>query len=515
VDNNAPDPGVETSLITMNSTATLLDTAAAGATVPAGSTSWYDRTGAAHSVGFTFTKIADGDGINTGDTWKYTLTGVDQDGVWTGDNENHQDIIIQFNASGSSVESVNGAAGETVTVNLGDGTAAGQDVVLDFSTLAIGVTSAVVQAQNGQSGTPSSTVDFMGDSQRLVTGQGPKTFMLAPIVDRTGTQLVNGASITFTQVGDTNEWTYTIAAPDDSGFTGQVISGGSGSVLFQEDGDLIMNDPLHPVEFQVKFADGTAEGQTLTFTLEDATSTGLKMIRDSDLRKSATDGGPGAGDPQVDAVIYWTDGGKGPTIVSTLEGVSQGAKSYEAGGIILTVNTVTRHDVGMVAYTKTLTYVSATTEDNALQFQTGSDEGEVFRVGIQKLSVDKLFRRDHYQGDEDKYEKLEDYDPAAGGSISVATTLQAQDLIGQIDDALRLVGRSNVKVGAFKNEFDRTLEQQRSNHTQMANAYANINDADMAMEATNQSKRMILIQSATAMVAQANTTSQFVLQLMR
>jgi len=457
-----------------------------------------------------FTKISSGDGVNTGDVWKYSLSGVGQDGVWTGNNTSDQDITIEFDTAGA-VKAVNGTAGSSIEVNLGDGTAEGQNVSLDFSNLTVGVgaSNATMGSTDGIVATPTSTATVQSGT-RLLTGEGPITLPIDSPTDRTGVHTPGGAQITFTQVGDSNTWSYEIKSPSDSGFTGSVISGGSGQVTFQDDGDLVISDPLQPVVFSAKLDDGTAEGQTISFDL-----TNLKMAKGSDLRASATDGGPGTGDPQVDAVIYWTDGGKGPSIVSTLQGVSQEAKKYEAGGIILTVNTVTRHDVGLVAYTKALTYVSATTQDNALQFQTGSDEGEVFRVGIQKMSVEALFRRDHYTGDEDKYEKLPDYDAAAGGSISVATTLQAQDLIGQIDDALRTVGRANVKVGAFKNEFDRTLDQQRSNHTQIANAYANINDADMAMEATNQSKRMILIQSSTAMVAQANTTSQYVLQLMR
>jgi flagellin len=203
--------------------------------------------------------------------------------------------------------------------------------------------------------------------------------------------------------------------------------------------------------------------------------------------------------------------------------VSGSRVRYAAGGIILTVNTVSPYDAGLVGYAKTLTYVSATAEDNALQFQTGSDEGEVFRVGIQKMTVDMLFRRDYYRGEGGTNADGSPFDPGFptpysvgdGGSISIATTLQAQDLIGQIDDALQIAGRANLKVGAFKNEFDRTLDQQRANHTQMQNAFADINDADMAVEATIQSKRNILIQSGTAMVAQANQSSQFILQLLR
>jgi len=51
--------------------------------------------------------------------------------------------------------------------------------------------------------------------------------------------------------------------------------------------------------------------------------------------------------------------------------------------------------------------------------------------------------------------------------------------------------------------------------TSITGALSNLNDADMAKEATNQSKRSILVQSGTAMVAQANSQGQFLLQLLR
>jgi flagellin len=226
---------------------------------------------------------------------------------------------------------------------------------------------------------------------------------------------------------------------------------------------------------------------------------------------------------QVDAQIFWTDGGGAVQLITTLSDVSGGAKTVYTGGVLITVNDVSRYDTGLVAYAKTLTYVSAMAEDNALQFQTGSDEGEVFRVGIEKMTVDHLFRRDYYRGEGGTNADGSVFDPGFptpynvgdGGSISVATTLQAQDLIGQIDDALRIVGRANLKVGAFKNEFDRTLDQQRGNHTQMTGAFVLVNDADMARGATDVTKRTILLQTGMSMVAQANTSSQNILQLLR
>jgi flagellin len=205
----------------------------------------------------------------------------------------------------------------------------------------------------------------------------------------------------------------------------------------------------------------------------------------------------------VDAQVFWTDGGGAVQFVTTLSDVTGGGKTVYTGGVLITVNQVSRHDTGLVAYAKTLKYVSATSQDSALQFQVGSDEGEIFRVGIQALTVSGLFRNDFYRGEDTE------------GSISVATHLQAQDLIGQIDDALSIAGGAQVKVGSFKNALDRTLELQRANHTQMLGAFSNINDADMAIEATDQGKRNILIQSGTAMIAQANASAQFVLQLLR
>jgi flagellin len=105
-----------------------------------------------------------------------------------------------------------------------------------------------------------------------------------------------------------------------------------------------------------------------------------------------------------------------------------------------------------------------------------------------------------------------DYGP---DGISVETALQAQDLIGQVDDALRTVGRANLHVGAFKNSMDRTLDLTRSTHTAIRNAYSIINDADMAMEATLQARRNILLQAGYAMLAQANSMNSLVLQLLR
>jgi len=185
----------------------------------------------------------------------------------------------------------------------------------------------------------------------------------------------------------------------------------------------------------------------------------------------------------------------------TLESVSRGAQTANLGGISFTVNQATALDAGLTAFIKAYTYVSGTTSDDSLQFQVGPDEGMVTRMGIRKMDVQSIFR-----GGNGGY----DYQ-----DIKLDTQLQAQDLIGALDDAINYVSEENLKVGAFQNHMSRTLELARQQQTSITGALSNLNDADMAAEATNQSKRSILVQSGTAMVAQANTQGQFLLQLLR
>ena len=98
---------------------------------------------------------------------------------------------------------------------------------------------------------------------------------------------------------------------------------------------------------------------------------------------------------------------------------------------------------------------------------------------------------------------------------SVATQIQAEDLIAQTDAALTVIGTANLNVGQFSNNIGRTLELQRANDTSITNAESNLMDTNMATEATALSKEQIIAQSAIAMQAQANLTNQFVLQLIR
>jgi len=449
-----------------------------------------DRQGGTHSASITYTMVSTN---ASGEVWSYQVNGL-SGGVWSGNNSGNDSGTLTFNAGGA-LTAVNGGAPAAFNLNVGDGTGSGQVISVNLNTTSVGAVESLGATANGLSGPPTSAVQLQDN---LVSGTSPVSTTI-DIVDRTGLDGTT-ARISFSQVGSSNVWNYTVTAPSNTGFT-TFGSGLQGQVEFDAAGNLASLDGGAVLNKLVTLGDGTAEGQAITFDFSQ-----LNMARADNLSDSISDGGQGTNVGEVSAVIYFSDGNGNTDVnpISTLTAVDQDAKTFSAGGVSFTVEKASTVDVGLTAYIKAYTYISATTDDRSLTFQVGPDEGNVTRVGISRMDSDTIFRRNAVDGGTSSYLDIE-----------LTNELKAQDLIGQIDDALNFVGGENLKVGTFQNKFTRTLELARQQLTSITGALSNINDADMAKEATNQSKRSILVQSGTAMVAQANSQGQFLLQLLR
>jgi flagellin len=102
---------------------------------------------------------------------------------------------------------------------------------------------------------------------------------------------------------------------------------------------------------------------------------------------------------------------------------------------------------------------------------------------------------------------------AANGSITDAAT--ARTAMDNIDAALTLVNTERAKLGAAQNRFEAVISTLRVASENTAAARGRIMDADFAQETANLSRAQILQQAGTAMVAQANSMPQQVLQLLR
>lgn len=101
------------------------------------------------------------------------------------------------------------------------------------------------------------------------------------------------------------------------------------------------------------------------------------------------------------------------------------------------------------------------------------------------------------------------------GHISVDSAANASTTISNLDAALSAVSTQRSNLGAYMNRLSNTISNLGIQSENIQAASSRITDLDMASEVVKMSKSQILSQSATAMLAQANQSSQSVLGLLR
>ncbi|GHE14329.1 flagellin N-terminal helical domain-containing protein [Klenkia taihuensis] len=91
----------------------------------------------------------------------------------------------------------------------------------------------------------------------------------------------------------------------------------------------------------------------------------------------------------------------------------------------------------------------------------------------------------------------------------------ADAAIAKLDDAISKVSTQRANLGAIQNRFEHTIANLNTAVENLSESESRIRDTDMASEMTNFSKNQILVQAGTAMLAQANSSSQSVLKLLQ
>lgn len=105
--------------------------------------------------------------------------------------------------------------------------------------------------------------------------------------------------------------------------------------------------------------------------------------------------------------------------------------------------------------------------------------------------------------------------PHAATFISISSPGRANMAIGVIDEALKKVNKQRADLGAYQNRLEYTMSGLMIGAENLQASESIIRDADMAQTMVNFVKNQILVQSATAILAQANTKPQTVLQLLQ
>ena len=100
-------------------------------------------------------------------------------------------------------------------------------------------------------------------------------------------------------------------------------------------------------------------------------------------------------------------------------------------------------------------------------------------------------------------------------ALTVATLSDSQAAIDSLDTAMTELTTNRAAFGAAVNQLSYVSANLATNIEQLSSAISTIRDADMAQEMAEFTKSQVLVQAGTAMLAQANQSSQNVLSLFR
>lgn len=99
--------------------------------------------------------------------------------------------------------------------------------------------------------------------------------------------------------------------------------------------------------------------------------------------------------------------------------------------------------------------------------------------------------------------------------LDISTVDGANKALVAIDNALKTVNSARSDMGAIQNRFSAVVSNLQSTSENLTASRSRIRDADFASETAELSRAQILQQAGTAMLAQANQSSQGVMALLR
>ncbi len=102
-----------------------------------------------------------------------------------------------------------------------------------------------------------------------------------------------------------------------------------------------------------------------------------------------------------------------------------------------------------------------------------------------------------------------------GRPISLSTADFANRSIGIFDEAIHIISKQRADLGAYYNRLEHAARGLMNAYENTQASESRIRDADMAETTIDFTKSMILVQTGTAMLAQANNKSGTVLELLR
>jgi flagellin len=138
-------------------------------------------------------------------------------------------------------------------------------------------------------------------------------------------------------------------------------------------------------------------------------------------------------------------------------------------------------------------------ENGSMQFQIGANMDQNVKVFVGTMTAAALGLRDQQGGT---------------NTISLSSADSANKAIGSLDSALKIVSKQRADLGAYQNRFEMASKGIEVAAENMQASESRIRDVDMATEMVSYTKNNILSQAGNAMLAQANTKTNSVMQLL-
>jgi flagellin len=138
--------------------------------------------------------------------------------------------------------------------------------------------------------------------------------------------------------------------------------------------------------------------------------------------------------------------------------------------------------------------------EQVMQLQVGANMDQNERVFIGTMTAQAL--------------GLQGAQGSTEGTISIEDPGKANQSIGSLDAALKMVSKQRADLGAYQNRFEMASKGVAIASENLQAAESRIRDTDMASNMVDYVKNQILSQAGGAMLAQANTRTQSVMQLL-
>jgi flagellin len=104
---------------------------------------------------------------------------------------------------------------------------------------------------------------------------------------------------------------------------------------------------------------------------------------------------------------------------------------------------------------------------------------------------------------------------ADGSGLNIGSAAAASSALKTLDDSITLLSNNRAEMGAYLKRFEAETSNLQVAVEKTAAALSAIKDADYAVESANLAKAQVLQQAGTAMLAQANASTQNVLSLLK